>query len=52
MPTDSSGLAIVQPIRQPVTEYVFDIESMAIVRSAIPGSVASGMCSPSNTMCW
>ena len=46
MPTDSSGLAIVQPIRQPVTEYVFDIELIETVRSAIPGSVASGMCSP------
>ena len=28
IPTDSSGEAIVQPIRQPVTEYVFDIEWM------------------------
>ena len=51
MPTVSSGEAIVQPIRQPVTEYDFDIEWMDTVRSAIPGSVASGMCSPSNTMC-
>ena len=51
IPTDRSGGAIVQPIRQPVTEYVFDIEWIDTVRSAIPGSVASGMCSPSNTMC-
>ena len=51
IPTDRSGGAIVQPIRQPVTEYVFDIEWIETVRSAIPGSVASGMCSPSNTMC-
>ena len=51
MPTDRSGGAIVQPIRQPVTEYDFDIEWIETVRSAIPGSVASGMCSPSNTMC-
>ncbi len=51
MPTVSSGLAIVQPTRQPVTEYVFDIESIAIVRSAMPGRVARGMCSPSYTMC-
>ena len=29
MPTDSSGEAIVQPIRQPVTEYVLDIEWIA-----------------------
>ena len=47
MPTVSSGDAITQPTRQPVTEYVFDIESIETVRSAIPGSVASGMCSPS-----
>ena len=47
MPRDSAGEAMVQPIRQPVTEYVFDIEWMLTVRSAIPGSVASGMCSPS-----
>ena len=42
---------MVQPIRQPVTEYVLDIEWIDTVRSAIPGSVASGMCSPSNTRC-
>ena len=51
MPTDSSGEAIVQPMRQPVTEYVFDIEWMLTVRSAMPGIVASGMCSPSYTRC-
>ena len=45
-PIVRSGGAITQPTRQPVTEYVFDIESIAIVRSRIPGSVASGMCSP------
>ena len=49
--TDRSAGAIVQPIRQPVTEYVFDIEWIDTVRSAIPGSVARGMCSPSNTRC-
>ena len=43
--------AIVQPIRQPVTEYDFDIEWIDTVRPAIPGIVASGMCSPSKTMC-
>ena len=32
-----SGGAITQPTRQPVTEYVFDIESIAIVRSRHPG---------------
>ena len=51
MPTVRSGAAIVQPIRQPVTEYDFDIEWIDTVRSAMPGSVASGTCSPSNTMC-
>ena len=51
MPTDRSAGAIVQPIRHPVTEYVFDIEWIDTVRSAIPGSVARGMCSPSKTRC-
>ena len=37
MPTVRSGGAIVQPMRQPVTEYVFDIEWIETVRSAMPG---------------
>ena len=32
MPTVRSGAAIVQPMRQPVTEYDFDIERMDTVR--------------------
>ena len=37
MPTVRSGGAIVQPTRQPVTEYDFDIELIDTVRSAMPG---------------
>ena len=40
-----------QPVFQPVTENVLPIEDTVSVRSAIPGSVASGTCSPSNTRC-
>ena len=46
MPAVSVGGAMTQPTRQPVTEYVFDSELIATVRSAMPGSVAIGMCSP------
>ena len=51
MPTDRSAGAMTQPTRQPVTEYVFDSEWIVTVRSAMPGRVASGMCSASYTMC-
>ena len=40
-----------QPVFQPVTENVLPIEDTVSVRSAMPGSVASGTCSPSNTRC-
>ena len=40
-----------QPVFQPVTENVLPTEDTVSVRSAIPGSVASGTCSPSNTRC-
>ena len=40
-----------QPTRQPVTEYVLDSELMVTVRSAMPGRVASGMCSTPYVMC-
>ena len=44
----ATGVAEVDQLqRQFATEYVFDIEWIDTVRSAIPGSVASGMCSPS-----
>ena len=40
---------VAQPIFQPVTENVLPAEEIVSVRSAIPGSVASGTCSrPSN----
>ena len=38
-----SGGAIDQPIRQPVTEYDFEMPEIVIVRSAMPGSVAIGV---------
>ena len=46
MPFVRCGGAMTQPTRQPVTEYVFDSELTATVRSRMPGIVASGMCSP------
>ena len=45
MPSVSAGEAIVQPTRQPVTEYVFDMALTMIVRSSMPGSVMAGTCS-------
>ena len=47
----SSGRAHTQPIFQPVTAKVLPPLEMVTVRSAMPGSVAMGMCSPSNTRC-
>ncbi len=43
----SAGGPTAQPVFQPVTENVLPSEEIVSVRSAIPGSVASGMCSPS-----
>ena len=40
-----------QPIFQPVNENDLPALEIVSVRSAIPGSVASGMCSPSKTRC-
>ena len=40
-----------QPVFQPVTENVLPSEEIVSVRSAMPASVHSGTCSPSNTMC-
>ena len=49
--TSSRG-PVAQPIFQPVTENVLPAEESVTVRSAIPGSVASGMCSrPSKVRC-
>ena len=49
--TSSRG-PVAQPIFQPVKENVLPAEEIVTVRSAIPGSVASGTCSrPSNTRC-
>ena len=43
---------VAQPTFQPVTLNVLPSEEIVSVRSAIPGSVASGMCSrPSKTRC-
>ena len=39
------------PVFHPVTLNVFPIDETVSVRSAIPGSVASGTCSPSKTRC-
>ena len=36
-----------QPVFQPVTENVLPSEEIVTVRSAMPGSVHSGTCSPS-----
>jgi hypothetical protein len=39
-------------MRQPVTEYDFEMPEIVIVRSAMPGSVAMGVWSrPSKMMC-
>ena len=38
--TMSAG-AIIQPMRQPVMPWLFDMELSTIVRSAMPGSAAA-----------
>src|SRR5436190_24060058 len=44
--------AIAQPTRHPVTEYVFEIEFIVMVRSFIPGREAMEMCLlPSYKIC-
>ncbi len=49
--TSSAG-PVTQPTFHPVTEKVFPAEEMVSVRSAMPGSVATGTCSsPSNSRC-
>ena len=40
-----------QPIFQPVNENDLPTLEIVSVRSAMPGSVAIGMCSPSYTRC-
>ena len=47
----SSGVAVIQPIFQPVKENVLPAELTVTVRSRMPGNWAIGMCSPSNTRC-
>jgi hypothetical protein len=52
MPSLISGGAMAQPIRQPVTEYDFEIPEIVIVRPAMSGSVAMTVWRrPSKTMC-
>ena len=47
-----SGGATVQPTRQPVTAYVFDIPFIVTVRSRMPSSEAIETCLvPSYKMC-
>ena len=43
----SGGGPLAQPTFQPVKENVLPDEEIVSVRSAIPGSVASGTCAPS-----
>ena len=47
----SSADAVTQPIFQPVNENVLPAELIDTVRSAMPGRVPIGTCSPVNTMC-
>ena len=47
----SSGGATIHPTRHPVTEKVLLAPEIVTVRSAMPSSVAIGMCSPSYRMC-
>ena len=48
----SAGGAVTQPIFQPVTENVLPALPIVTVRSAMPGSVAIGMCArPSKVRC-
>ena len=47
----SAGGAVTQPTFQPVKENVLPAEPMVTVRSRMPGSVASGMCSGSKVRC-
>jgi hypothetical protein len=46
-----AGLAVIQPIFQPVSENVLPALLMLTVRSRMPGNDARGMCSPSKTRC-
>ena len=50
-PATRCGGPAAQPIFQPVNENDLPALEIVSVRSAIPGSVASGMCSPSKTRC-
>jgi len=45
------GAAQVHPIFQPVKLKVLPADETVTVRSRMPGSPASGTCSPSNTTC-
>ncbi len=48
----SSGEATIQPTFHPVSEKIFPAEPILITRSAIPGSVASGVnVAPSSEIC-
>jgi hypothetical protein len=47
----SSGVALTQPIFQPVKENVLPAELTDTVRSRIPGNWTIGTCSPSKTRC-
>src|SRR5881409_3355559 len=47
MASVASGGATIVPMRQPVTLNDFDAPLIVMVRSAIPSSVAMGMCFPS-----
>ena len=47
----SSGVAVTQPIFQPVNENVLPAELIGAVRSRMPGNGAIGTCSPSKTRC-
>ncbi len=49
---NSGGAAQTKPIFQPVNENILPAEPTLMVRSRIPGTVISGMCSrPSKTTC-
>ncbi len=47
----SSGGPLAHPTFQPVQEKVFPADEIDTVRSAIPGKVDSGRCTPSKTRC-
>ena len=46
--TTASG-ATIQPTRNPVIAWLFDIDPTTIVRSAIPGRLRGDRCSPAQT---